>query len=115
VERAIHKFIPLIRFCYISSEDFVTKVYPFKDIIPNDLINRILIFRMAPNKQLNMDIQPPRQSTYDIDSIIIMLQFLQIGLTENPVNLILYLELVEMVIRLQRSMKDVLIKELLSL
>jgi hypothetical protein len=71
MERTIHKFIPLIRFYYISSEDFVTKVYPFKDIMPKDLVNNILIFRMAPNKQLNMGIQPPRQSTNEVDSIII--------------------------------------------
>ncbi|GBC07284.1 hypothetical protein RclHR1_07360007 [Rhizophagus clarus] len=71
MERTIRKFIPLIRFYYISSEDFVTKVYPFKDIMPKDLVSNILIFRMAPNKQLNMGIQSPRQSTNNIDSVII--------------------------------------------
>ena len=35
IERTIHGFIPLIRFYYISSEDFAAKVYPFKKIIPN--------------------------------------------------------------------------------
>ncbi|RGB34121.1 hypothetical protein C1646_163787 [Rhizophagus diaphanus] len=71
MDRTIHEFIPLIRFYYISSEDFVTKVYPFKDIMPKDLVSNILTFRMAPNKQLNMGIPSPRQSTNNIDSIII--------------------------------------------
>ncbi|RIA83792.1 hypothetical protein C1645_742809 [Glomus cerebriforme] len=61
MERTIHRFVPLIRFNHISSEDFILKVYPFKKIVPKDLINNMLIFNMAPNKQLNIDIQPPRQ------------------------------------------------------
>ncbi|GBC17668.1 hypothetical protein GLOIN_2v1474815 [Rhizophagus irregularis DAOM 181602=DAOM 197198] len=73
MERAIHRFIPLIRFYYISSKDFVTKVYPFREIMPKDLISNILIFRMAPDEKINVDIhvQPPRQLTNNIDSIII--------------------------------------------
>ncbi|RGB34120.1 hypothetical protein C1646_815568 [Rhizophagus diaphanus] len=72
--KTIHRFIPLIRFNYIYSEDFIFKVYPFKEIIPKVLVNNILIFHMAPNKQLYVDIQPPRQPkcVRDIyDSIII--------------------------------------------
>ncbi|GBC07282.1 hypothetical protein RclHR1_07360005 [Rhizophagus clarus] len=71
MERIIHRFIPLIRFHYISSKDFVTKVYPFKEIIPKDLISNILMFRMAPDEKLNLEIQPPRKSTNNIDSVII--------------------------------------------
>ncbi|GBC07283.1 hypothetical protein RclHR1_07360006 [Rhizophagus clarus] len=71
MERTIHRFIPLIRFHYISSKDFVTKVYPFKEIIPKDLISNILMFRMAPDEKLNTDMQPPRKSINNIDSTII--------------------------------------------
>ncbi|CAB4377990.1 unnamed protein product [Rhizophagus irregularis] len=39
--------------------------------MPKDLVSNILTFRMAPNKQLNMGIPSPRQSTNNIDSIII--------------------------------------------
>ncbi|GBB89406.1 hypothetical protein RclHR1_16090003 [Rhizophagus clarus] len=69
IERTIHGFIPLIRFHYISSESFVIKVYPFRKIIPDDLISNLLIFYMAPNKQLNDDKRPFRQSK--CDSIIV--------------------------------------------
>ncbi|GBB89405.1 hypothetical protein RclHR1_16090002 [Rhizophagus clarus] len=72
IERTIRSFIPLIRFRYISSENFVTKVYPFKKIIPEDLINNLFMFHMAPrSRQLNEDKRPPRQSKCYIDSVII--------------------------------------------
>src|SRR5438552_14699786 len=53
-----------------SSEDFVFKVYPFKELIPKDLINNLLVFHMAPNK-LDVDIQPPRKLNLVYDSVII--------------------------------------------
>src|SRR5581483_12208179 len=68
--RTIHKFVPLIRFYHISSEDFMTKVYPFNKIIPEDLIESILMFHMAPD-ELNVDIKPPRKPKYVYDSVII--------------------------------------------
>ncbi|GBC08561.1 hypothetical protein RclHR1_08210006 [Rhizophagus clarus] len=71
MERTIHKFIPLIRFNNISSADFITRVYPFKKILPEDLINNILVFHMAPEEKLNIDIQPPRKPKRVYDSVII--------------------------------------------
>ncbi|GBC03093.1 hypothetical protein RclHR1_00050001 [Rhizophagus clarus] len=68
MERTIHKFIPLIRFNHISSADFITKVYPFKKIMPKDLVSNMLLFRMAPDEQLNVDIHSPRKQT--LSSII---------------------------------------------
>ena len=68
--RTIHRFVPLIRFYHISSEDFMTKVYPFNKIIPEDLIQGILMFHMAPD-ELNVDIKPPRKPKYVYDSVII--------------------------------------------
>jgi len=49
MERRLSRFILLIRFYHISSEDFLLKVYPFKEILPNNLINDILAYHMAPN------------------------------------------------------------------
>ncbi|GBC07287.1 hypothetical protein RclHR1_07360010 [Rhizophagus clarus] len=71
MERTINRFISLIRFDHISSEDFIIKVYPFKEIMPKDLINNTLVYHMAPNKRLNVNLQPPRQTKCIYDSILI--------------------------------------------
>src|SRR3984957_17058191 len=42
MERTLHRFIPLIRFYQIPSEDFLLKIYPFKLLLPKDLIINIL-------------------------------------------------------------------------
>ncbi|RGB30642.1 hypothetical protein C1646_671529 [Rhizophagus diaphanus] len=77
MERTIHKFISLIRFYYISMGYFVTKIYPFKEIMPKDLINKMLLF-YAQNNQLNVDKRPPRQSKCKIDSVIINQKHIEI-------------------------------------
>src|SRR6266498_1383810 len=69
MERRLSRFIPSVRFYHILSEDFLLKIYPFKEILPNDLVNNILAYHMAPNKRQNIDIQPHRKSR--IDSVII--------------------------------------------
>jgi hypothetical protein len=69
MERTLHRFIPLIRFYHISSEDFLLKVYPFKVLLPKDLINNIFAFHMVPNEKLSINIESPRIPKYD--SIII--------------------------------------------
>ncbi|CAB4377940.1 unnamed protein product [Rhizophagus irregularis] len=71
MERTIHRFIPLIRFYHIPSADFIAKVYPFKKIMPEDLIDNILVFHMTPDNQLNVNIQPPRKQKCIYDSIIV--------------------------------------------
>ncbi|CAB4377946.1 unnamed protein product [Rhizophagus irregularis] len=71
MERTIHRFIPSIRFYHISSADFITKVYPFKKVIPKDLVNNVLVFHMAPDEQLNINIQSPRKPKCIYDSIFI--------------------------------------------
>ncbi|GET00865.1 BTB/POZ protein [Rhizophagus clarus] len=60
MERTIREFIPLIRFCNISSVDFLSNVYPYKALLPEDLINEILTFHMVPDKQSNLNTQSPR-------------------------------------------------------
>src|SRR5438034_2004949 len=76
MERRLSRFIPLVRFYYISSEDFILKVYPFKELLPNDLINNIFAYHMAPNNEQNIDIQPHRKSRND--SVIITFQHFDI-------------------------------------
>ncbi|RGB30644.1 hypothetical protein C1646_744798 [Rhizophagus diaphanus] len=71
MERTIHRFIPLIRFRHIPSAIFITKVFPFRNIMPENLINNILLFYMAPNEQLNVNMQSSRKQRYVYDSIII--------------------------------------------
>ncbi|CAB4377972.1 unnamed protein product [Rhizophagus irregularis] len=78
MERTISKFIPLVRFNYISPESFATKVYPFKEIMPKSLVNNMISFHMAQNKQLNEDKRPPRQSKCKIDSVIINQKHIEI-------------------------------------
>ena len=60
MKRRLSRFIRSIRFYNISSEDFFLKVYPFKELLSNDLINNIFSYHMTPNKKLNINIQPRR-------------------------------------------------------
>ncbi|RGB30652.1 hypothetical protein C1646_286554 [Rhizophagus diaphanus] len=68
MERTIHRFIPLIRFYYISPNNFANKVYPFKEILPNNLVDSMVQFNVTKNQQFNNDRRPPR---CNIDSNII--------------------------------------------
>src|SRR5207247_3765901 len=76
MERIISIFIPSFIFYHILSEDFLLKVYPFKELLPNDLINNIFAYHMAPNNRQNIDIQRCRKSRYD--SVIITCQHFDI-------------------------------------
>ena len=69
--RTLHRFIPLIRLYQISSEDFLEKVYPLRELLPKDLVNNLLTFYLAPNKKLNVDIQPARKPKFVHESILI--------------------------------------------
>jgi hypothetical protein len=65
MKNTLDKFIPLIRFHHISSENFYLKVYPFKVLLSNNLINELLEFYMVPNKKPNHIIYPPRSPKFD--------------------------------------------------
>ncbi|CAB4430976.1 unnamed protein product [Rhizophagus irregularis] len=71
MERTLHKFILLIRFYHIESEDFFLKVYPLKILIPEDILDNIFAFYMAPSKKSSLNIQPPRKSKNVYGSVII--------------------------------------------
>src|SRR6266542_4241757 len=72
MERRLSRFIPTIKFYHIPSEEFLLKIYPFKELLPNDLINNIFAYHMVPNKRKNIDIHPHRKPRYD--SVIITSQ-----------------------------------------
>src|SRR6266498_4268011 len=65
MERTLHRCIPLVRFYCMSSEEFLDKVYPFRELLPKDLASNLLTFYLAPNRKLSIDIQPPRRSKCD--------------------------------------------------
>ena len=73
MERRLSRFIPLIGFYYISSEDFILKIYPFKELLPNDLVTNIFAYHLVPNNKPNINMQPQRSY-----SIIIKSQHLNI-------------------------------------
>jgi len=62
MERVLSRFIPLIRFYHITPENFLYKVYPFKDLLPKDLVIDILASHMIPNRKSNVNTLPPRRT-----------------------------------------------------
>jgi hypothetical protein len=70
-KRILYKFIPLIRFYEISSEDYFNKVKPYEKILSKELRNDITKFYMVPGYNPTYT---PRHSNclkLNIDSIII--------------------------------------------
>ena len=64
MEKTLCRFIPLVRFCYISPEDFVDKIYPLKELLPKDLVGNLLIFHTVPDGKPGINTYPPRQFQY---------------------------------------------------
>jgi hypothetical protein len=60
MERTFHKFIPLIKFYNIPPDDFVSKVYPYKVLIPEDLVNEILNIDKRTSQNYDTIIVKPR-------------------------------------------------------
>ncbi|GBC09559.1 hypothetical protein RclHR1_08990003 [Rhizophagus clarus] len=57
----LHEFVPLIRFYHISSDDFLDKIYPLKELLPITLAEELVKFNIVPDRIPNIDdIQPPR-------------------------------------------------------
>ncbi|EXX51721.1 hypothetical protein GLOIN_2v1766367 [Rhizophagus irregularis DAOM 181602=DAOM 197198] len=69
VKQTIKEYIPLIRFHDISKEDFYLKVYPYKDLLPQDLLDEILRYHMAPYSTPKLNFKPSRSRR--IDSVLI--------------------------------------------
>jgi hypothetical protein len=69
MERTINKYIPLIRFYHIPLKDLYDKIYPLKELLPEDLFNNLFKFS---NEKTNIGKQLIRRSRYD--SVIINFQ-----------------------------------------
>jgi hypothetical protein len=69
VKQTIKEFIPLIRFYDISKEDFYLKVYPYKDLLPHDLLSDILRYHMVPNSTPMLNFKPTR--VRKVDSVLV--------------------------------------------
>ncbi|POG65116.1 hypothetical protein GLOIN_2v438827 [Rhizophagus irregularis DAOM 181602=DAOM 197198] len=70
MERTLLRFIPLIRFHDITSEEYYDKVVPYDDLLPKKLKNEILKFYLVPHaKQIGS--LPSRIAVSTIDSVLI--------------------------------------------
>ncbi|RGB38003.1 hypothetical protein C1646_756248 [Rhizophagus diaphanus] len=68
LERILRKFIPLIGFYDISTEDYFSKIKPFEQILPEELRKDILKFHTVPEYEPIFDTYTPRCK---IDSVLI--------------------------------------------
>lgn len=66
----MHGFIPLIRFHDIESSNFLSEVYCYKEILPQDLIQNLLEFHLVLNVE---NITPSRELKlkFKLDSSLI--------------------------------------------
>ncbi|RGB39469.1 hypothetical protein C1646_664566 [Rhizophagus diaphanus] len=65
VKQTIKEYIPLIRFYDISKEDFYLKVYPYKELLPQDLLSDILRYHMVPNATPMLNFKSSRNRKFD--------------------------------------------------
>ncbi|RIA86393.1 hypothetical protein C1645_829361 [Glomus cerebriforme] len=70
-KRILHKFIPLIKFYGISSEDYFNKIRPYEEILPKELRDEILKFHMIPGYEPTLNVYRPRYPRYYGDSVLI--------------------------------------------
>jgi hypothetical protein len=63
--RILHNFIPLIRFYEISSDDYISKVKPYEEILSKELRDNILKYHLNP------EYKPMYTSWRNVDSIVI--------------------------------------------
>ncbi|EXX58737.1 BTB/POZ domain-containing protein [Rhizophagus irregularis DAOM 181602=DAOM 197198] len=73
LQRILYKFIPLIRFYLISSDDYFNKVKPYEDILSKELKNDILKFHMVSEYRSTVKILPRSsvKCNFNIDSVTI--------------------------------------------
>jgi len=69
IKLTIQEYIPLIRFYDISKEDFYLKVYPYKNLLPQDLLDDVLRYHMVPNSTPILNFKPSR--CHKVDSVLI--------------------------------------------
>jgi hypothetical protein len=71
LKRVLHKFIPLIRFYEISTEDYYNKVKPYEKILSKELRDDILKFYMIPGYKPIYTPRNSKHSKINIESNII--------------------------------------------
>ncbi|CAB4444553.1 unnamed protein product [Rhizophagus irregularis] len=59
-KRILYKFIPLIRFYGIPSEDYINKVKPYEEVLSKELREEILKFHLNPEYKPTLNILPRR-------------------------------------------------------
>jgi hypothetical protein len=64
-KQIINEYIPFMRFYDISKEDFYLKVYPYRNLLPQDLLNDILRYHMIPNATPMLNFRPTRMRKAD--------------------------------------------------
>jgi hypothetical protein len=69
-QRILYKFIPLIRFYEISSDDYFNKVKPYKKILSKELRDDILKFHMVSGYTPTLKVSPRRPKN-QFDSVLI--------------------------------------------
>ncbi|GBC02966.1 hypothetical protein RclHR1_04900009 [Rhizophagus clarus] len=65
-QRILYKFIPLIRFYEISSDDYFNKVKSYEEILPKELRDDILKFHMVSGYKPTLDKFSPRSPKYSL-------------------------------------------------
>lgn len=68
MKQSIKEFIPLIRIYDISKEDFYFRVYPYKYLLPKDLLDNVLQYHLSSNATPKLYLKPSRNR---FDSILI--------------------------------------------
>ncbi|RIB07198.1 hypothetical protein C2G38_2252777 [Gigaspora rosea] len=61
LQTTIQQCIPLVRMFQISSNDFHSKVMPYKDIIPNTLFEDVMKYHMVPDCPRPISLMPSRR------------------------------------------------------
>ncbi|GET03167.1 carbohydrate-binding module family 13 protein [Rhizophagus clarus] len=51
IQNTLKKFIPIIKFYNLTSEEFLSKVFPYKKILPKELRNDLLKYFLDPGNQ----------------------------------------------------------------
>ncbi|EXX77212.1 BTB/POZ domain-containing protein [Rhizophagus irregularis DAOM 181602=DAOM 197198] len=69
-QRILYKFIPLIRFYEISSDDYFNKVKPYKKVLSKELRDDILKFHMVSGYTPTLKVSPRRPKN-QFDSVLI--------------------------------------------
>ncbi|RGB35307.1 hypothetical protein C1646_759478 [Rhizophagus diaphanus] len=60
MKQILYKFIPLIRFYDMTSEEFYKSVVPYRDLLPSELFLDILKIHMVSDAKPNVEIPPSR-------------------------------------------------------